>query len=125
MGKYPRYNPRTKLPGGDTDSIMTEKYAAQEQTQGVSKRNPPLTVLPRQRKWKQRERNPSQQIPNTDPMSNGGNDWQNQDWNPIHWGSFGYYNWTIPMMYWAKNPETLNKGKGGGHQDGQTKDKIQ
>ena len=105
---------------------MTEKYTTQGQTQGGQQ-----TQFDKKESVLQVEmetgRNPAQQLPNADPMSNGANNWPNQNWNPMEFGSFGYYNWSMPMMYWGNNPETKNKGKqkrGNTHQDGQTKDKI-
>ena len=61
------------------------------------------------------ESNPAQQLPNTGPKPNGGNNLPNPKWNPMAWGSFGYYNWAMPMMYWENNPETQTKDskKGG------------
>ena len=37
------------------------------------------------------------------------------------WGSSGYYNRAMPMMYWGNNPKTRSKGKQKGeHSSGRT-----
>ena len=108
---------QTKLPGGETNSVMTEKHATQGQTQGDQQTQSA-------REEKDTGSNPAQQLPNTDPTSNGANNRPNQNWNSIEWGSFGYYNWATPMMYWENNSWTQDKGeqKGGNpYQDGQAK----
>ena len=105
-GQLPRNLPtHTKPLGGDTDSIMTDVDTAQEQIQGNQQ-----TPFAKE----ETNRNVAQQLPNTDPISTETNDWANQDWDAVDWGSFNYYNWAIPMGCWGNNPETQEKGKAKG-----------
>ena len=92
---------------------MTEKHTTQGQTQGDQQTQSAIEEM-------ETESNPAQQLPNTDPTTNGTNNWPDQNWNSIDWGSFGYYKWEIPMMYWENNPGTQEKGKqkGGQHLSG-------
>ena len=91
--------------GGDTDSIMTDVNTTQDQKQ----RNQQTPLVK-----EEAISNVAQQLPNTDPISTETNDWANQDWDAVDWGSFNYYNWAIPMGCWGNNPETQEKGKAKG-----------
>ena len=55
--------------------------------------------------------NGAQQLPNTDPEIEEADDWPNQGRNTNDWGSYNYYNWGVPMMFWENFPEKPEKGK--------------
>ena len=73
FGQIPKIPPtQTRLPEEETDSVMTEKYTTHGQPQGDQE-----TQFDKKESVSQEAmgtgRNPSQQLPNTDPMSNGAN----------------------------------------------------
>ena len=100
----PRDMPKLTKPfGKDTDSMMTERDAAQNQKKGE---------IPRNYVKGEPKNNEAQQLPNMDPEQNERRDWSKQNWNRADWNAWGYYFGPFTTGYGENIPSMQEKGKG-------------